>query len=91
MKKKRSSSWEGWSWTKFWIGKLSNKLIAWTVYMILQFIALLTGIVPKEYIGTVITWSGIITVIFMLAGAIDNAVSNATITLEAKYGRTKSE
>lgn len=87
---KNQNKWEGWSWTKFWIGKLSNKFIAWVVYMTLQFIALLTKVIPEQYIGSLITWSGIVTLVFMLAGAIDIAVSNAAITLEAKYGNNKS-
>ena len=76
-----------WSWPKFWIGKLSNKFIAWVTYMVLQFLALLSGQIPDEHIGTLLWVSAIVTFIFMLAGAIDVAVTNAQIKLsgEAKW------
>ena len=43
-----------WSWTKFLIGKLGNKLVAWVSYMVLQYIALLTGVIPEQWIGRLI-------------------------------------
>lgn len=78
-----------WSWTKFAIGKLSNKLIAWIVYMVLQFNILSNCIVPDDQKKWVIIASAIVTVIFMLAGAIDNAVSNMKINAELKAGISK--
>jgi len=78
-----------WDWGKFWKGKVSNKLIAWVVYMVLQFIALLTKTIPEAHAGTFIWVTAIVTFIFMLAGAVDTAVENMKITAEFKAGLTK--
>jgi len=78
-----------WDWGKFWQGKVSNKLFAWIVYMTLQFIALLSGIIPEAAVNTLLWVSAVVTFIFMLAGAIDTAVGNMKITAEFKAGVLK--
>ena len=78
--------WEGWSWTKFWIGKLSNKFMAFLVYMVYMF---LTTFTSSSINNLVLYTSTVVTVIFMLAGAIDQAVANAKITAEFKASITK--
>jgi len=78
-----------WDWGKFWLGKVSNKLIAWVAYMVLQFITMLTGKIPEANVGTFIWVTAIVTFIFMLAGAIDTAVENAKITADFKAGIMK--
>jgi len=86
-----------WSWPKFVIGKLSNKFIAWAVYMVFQFMILFMpaqitpSFNPAEYARLIIIISAIVTIIFTLAGALDVAVSNMKMTaaFEAKYGVTK--
>jgi uncharacterized membrane protein SirB2 len=80
-----------WDWNKFWIGKLGNKFLSWIVYMVIQFIALLSTKVPAQYTGHIVIVSAIVTVIFMLAGALDIAVSKADIkaNLSASVGGIK--
>ena len=78
-----------WDWGKFFVGKISNKFIAWLVYMVFQFIAILSEKVPYEWTGYILTVSTIVTGIFMLAGAIDIAVENAKITADFKAGLSK--
>lgn len=85
----KTKRWEGWSWTEFWKGKLNNKFIAWFVYMIIQVIVIFTGKLPADQTSTIIIISAIVTVIFMLAGAIDKAVSNAQISAEFKASMLK--
>ena len=75
-----------WSWTKFAIGKLSNKFLAWVFSSILVWAAMFTGIVNGDHTTVVIIVWGTLSVIFMLAGAIDTAVKNAQIKLELKGG-----
>jgi len=78
-----------WDWGKFVVGKMSNKFIAWTAYMVLQFVALFLKIIPDRYTGTLLWVTAIVTFIFMLAGAIDQAVANAKITAEFKASLLK--
>ena len=76
-----------WSWTKFWIGKLSNKFIAWVVSTVLVFITLFHNGWTNVNSETVIlvVW-GAVTFIYMLHGAIDIAVENMKISAELKAG-----
>ena len=83
---KDDNQWEGWNWTEFWKGKLSNKFIAFIVYMVYMF---LTSFIPNVSNNDVLWASTIVTVIFMLAGSIDTAVSNAKITADFKAGIQK--
>ena len=78
-----------WQWGKFWVGKVSNKLLAFIVYMVLQFILLLGKFVPDNIKWITVIVSFAITGIFMLAGAIDQAVANAKITAEFKASLAK--
>ena len=75
-----------WSWTKFWIGKLSNKFIAFNVFTAIMFITLFVERVEVKEPANWILWItyGVVTIIFMLAGAIDTAVANAKISMELK-------
>ena len=78
-----------WQWGKFFVGKLSNKLLAFAVYMVLQFILLLGTFVPNDIKWIIVIVSFAITAIFMTAGAIDQAVANAKITAEFKASIAK--
>lgn len=74
-----------WSWPKFIIGKMGNKFIAFSAYMVLQFILLIGGFIAEASVNTLLIVSGAITGIFMLAGAVDYAVSRAEI--KAQIGK----
>ena len=93
-KTEADDKWAGFSWTKFWIGKLSNKFIAWVVATVLVYITLFRNgwINPESEMAILIVW-GSVTFIYMLHGAIDTAVSNAKINLEGKasVGRTTTK
>ena len=81
-----------WSWTKFWIGKLSNKFIAFVVSTTLIFIALFHNgwTNPNSETVILIVW-GAVTFIYMLHGAIDTAVANTKINAELKAGASISK
>jgi len=80
-----------WSWTKFIIGWINKKFVAWIVttcmvgwimsWSVVQEITSLDQIIA-------IVW-GVVTVCFILGSAIDKAVENAKISAEFKAGINK--
>ena len=82
-----------WSWAKFFKGKCSNKFIAWIaatsviVWIIAERLAGDTAFAVFETTALII-W-GAVTVIYMLSGSIDAAVTNMKITAEIKAGAQK--
>jgi len=75
-----------WDWGKFIVGKMGNKFLAWATYMVLQFILLLTGKLT-EGVTVLLIVSASVTGLFMLAGAIDLAVSQAEIKANLSTGK----
>lgn len=76
-----------WSWSRFFVGKLGNKFIAWIVTTVITFTLVhnATSLSDKNAFVILIIW-GIATIVFMLAGAIDVAVNNAKINADFKVG-----
>jgi hypothetical protein len=83
-----------WSWSKFFIGKLSNKFIAWLVFTVIIFIAMFTQSSVMDVVVQRFVWIiyGAVTIIYMLSGAIDKAVGNmqikANLSAGAKLNKT---
>lgn len=77
-----------WSWPKFFIGKLGNKFFAWVMSTVLVYNLLMSdhAVTSAENEKIVLIIWGVVTVIFMLAGALDVAVSNMKMTAELKAG-----
>ena len=75
---------------KFFKVKCSNKLLAWVAYMVLQYVGLLSRVIPNEWVGVLLIVTAIVTIIFMLCGPIDNAVSGMKITAELRAGIQKN-
>ena len=84
---------EKWSWVKFFKGKLNNKFIAFNVTSAIIIWVLASGMLMKLSvafeIGIIVVW-GVAVLIYMLAGAIDNAVYNAQIKaqMNTNFGAT---
>jgi hypothetical protein len=73
-------------WHEFWIRKTSNKFVAWVAYMVLQFIALMSNMIPDQHVGALLWVSAIVTWVYMLEGAVDTMVQNAKMSLELRKG-----
>jgi hypothetical protein len=82
----KEDRWAGWSHTELIKVKLKNEFLAWIVYMAIQIATLFFKLVPNEFIGKIITWSGIVTVCFIFYCPLKIAISNMKINAELKAG-----
>jgi len=78
-----------WSWAAFFKGKCSNKFIAFLVSTALVAVTMFTPGILLDAVaqGTLIVIWGIVTIVFMLSGAIDVAVKNMNITAKFTAGK----
>jgi len=80
-----------WSWAAFFKGKCSNKFIAFLVATALASITMFSSVLKDvaSQRTLIIIW-GAVTIVFMLSGAIDEAVRNMKIKANFSAGAQKT-
>jgi len=79
---------EKWNGIKFMKGWINHKFLAFVTFTVISTVMIFKKILSidsKERITILIIW-GVVTVVFILGKAIDNAIYNAKITAEFKAG-----